>query len=312
MISKPTVFVLGAGASMPYGFPSGKGLRDVILSSQPTSFLGNKHRDEIFKGQYRAFQDALRLSAQSSVDAFLEHRLDLLEIGKVAIAYYLIKCELEAALFPTEPQRAKAHWYELLVSRMDAPFDAFEENQVRFITFNYDRSLEHFLLTALKHRHNKRAEEVVKKLQAIPIVHIHGQLAPLEWQEDHLNHGCREYAQDVTRRSVIAAKEGIKIISEATDTSDELSVGHEYVTNAQAIYFLGFGYLDTNMRRLLAPFRTSNGKYDYGGRWIGGTCFGLTSAQSEVIRDKYGRILLGDSQHDIAAYLNNTPNFLRD
>lgn len=297
---------------MPYGFPSGKGLRDTVLSSEPGNFLGKKCRDEIFKGDYRRFRDTLRFSAQVSVDAFLEHRSDFLEIGKMAIAYYLIKCESEAALFPTEPEHAKGHWYDLLVRRMDASFDEFEGNRVCFITFNYDRSLEHFLLTALKHRHNRRTEEVVRKLQAIPIVHIHGQLAPLEWQEDHLKHGCREYTHEVTRDWVIAAKEGIKVISEATDTSDELSVAHEYLAKAESIYFLGFGYLDTNMRRLLAPFRTSDGKYDYRGKWICGTSLGLTPAQSEVMREKYGKILLGDSQHDIPAYLNNTPNFLRD
>ena len=30
MIDAPTVFILGAGASMAFGFPSGKGLLDII------------------------------------------------------------------------------------------------------------------------------------------------------------------------------------------------------------------------------------------------------------------------------------------
>jgi len=41
MISRATVFVLGAGASMPYGFPSGKELRDNVLYA--TSFPGTTH-----------------------------------------------------------------------------------------------------------------------------------------------------------------------------------------------------------------------------------------------------------------------------
>ena len=32
MISKPTVLILGAGASMPFGFPSGEGLVSCILN----------------------------------------------------------------------------------------------------------------------------------------------------------------------------------------------------------------------------------------------------------------------------------------
>jgi hypothetical protein len=31
MITTPTVFILGAGASKPYGFPDGAGLREALL-----------------------------------------------------------------------------------------------------------------------------------------------------------------------------------------------------------------------------------------------------------------------------------------
>jgi hypothetical protein len=31
MITRPTVFILGAGASLEYGFPTGRGLRDQIV-----------------------------------------------------------------------------------------------------------------------------------------------------------------------------------------------------------------------------------------------------------------------------------------
>jgi len=256
MITEPTVLVLGAGASMPYGFPSGEGLRDKVLSTipeLPERHVVRKAYNESFAVQFHQFQDALRNSAQASVDAFLEHRRDWLEIGKLAIAYSLIQCELSTELF----EQPGGHWYEVLLNKMDAPFEDFGKNQVWIITFNYDRSLEQFFFTALKHRYNRRDDEVAPKVQAIPLVHVHGQLAPLEWQVDRKTLGSRPYEPEITQNSVHLAQEGIKIIFEATDTSDEMKNAHDYLRKAQVIHFLGFGYHDTNLRRLLRPFHNT-------------------------------------------------------
>ena len=79
MIEKETVFVLGAGASKPYQFPTGSELADKVyqeLSQGATiddmrAFCG-------FSGdEINDFRLALHYSGQTSVDAFLEHRPDL-------------------------------------------------------------------------------------------------------------------------------------------------------------------------------------------------------------------------------------------
>jgi hypothetical protein len=73
MISKPTVFVLGAGASMPYGFPSGKALCNSICND-----TRNWPSFGIDTDIYHEFATALQTTKQSSVDAFLEHRQEFL------------------------------------------------------------------------------------------------------------------------------------------------------------------------------------------------------------------------------------------
>jgi hypothetical protein len=45
--------------------------------------------------------------------------------------------------------------------------------------FNYDRSLEHFLFTALKYSSGKSDDECAGKLKTIPIIHLHGDLGAL-------------------------------------------------------------------------------------------------------------------------------------
>jgi len=80
MIEKPTVLILGASASMPYGFPSGEELMQEILEKiRPNSAkelfrvllkFGFKPKD------IDDFYNGLKHSQKFSVDEFLEHRED--------------------------------------------------------------------------------------------------------------------------------------------------------------------------------------------------------------------------------------------
>ena len=87
---KPICFVLGAGASPPYGFPIGSELVTEILNFDDREFpwdeLGNRH-------ELKDLQDALRYSDHSSVDILLLHRRDLWKIGTHAIAVALLSKE---------------------------------------------------------------------------------------------------------------------------------------------------------------------------------------------------------------------------
>jgi hypothetical protein len=65
MITTPTVFILGAGASIPYGFPSGLDLVDMICGP-----AGDRKYIQFGVDQATAesFITALRQSDQQSVD----------------------------------------------------------------------------------------------------------------------------------------------------------------------------------------------------------------------------------------------------
>ena len=89
--------------------------------------------------QIREFCEALSGAGKVTIDAFLEHRDNFVEIGKAAIAACLIKYE-RAEMFD-----ASRCWYPYLFNKMNTTFDEFSENRLAFVTFNYDRSLEAFL-----------------------------------------------------------------------------------------------------------------------------------------------------------------------
>ncbi len=271
MLSRRTVFVVGAGASVPFDFPTGRKLVEQVLS-----ILDHPSDRAFFEAYFTSeqladFRDALFRSGKNSVDAFLEHRRDLVDIGKTAIAYALIRKENDNKLFSLD----RENWLRYLYERMNCEFERFGENAVSFVVFNYDRAIEHFLNTALCNTYRKTAEESAKQLSGIPIIHLHGTLGPLPWQGQK----GRAYDNSLTPETVQIAKDGIKIIHEdpTGDRDRDFQEAKGLMEKAEQVYFLGFGFDETNINRLgLAKMRGQ------GQRPVFATGFELTA--SEIAR----------------------------
>jgi hypothetical protein len=138
------IFVLGAGASEPYGLPLGNQLFQQVIehfsrdSAIQTDFLNaapfnKKHIDD--------FILALRYSGFTSVDEFLEKRGEFVDIGKGIMTIELLTREKGDALWS-----AQRNWMQFIYGKMaTTKFDDFgRRNPVSFITYNYDRTVEYF------------------------------------------------------------------------------------------------------------------------------------------------------------------------
>lgn len=260
MIDKKTILVLGAGASAPFGFPTGQRLKDLICVSLRQSLfeqLLSKLRYD--KDIITSFRKALVNSGRSSVDAFLESRKDFLDIGKTAIATALLPYETTGNLFqrwivestkPNPPQ--KGNWYDLLFGVLSdgVPFDEFDRNKLSIITFNYDRSIEHYLFTSLKNSYNKTDEECGEKLHKIEIIHVHGSLGPLDWQSRFTGLPSVPYDSGLNLEIIKLAAKNIKIIHEDAVYTPEILRARDIILHADRVIFLGFGFHPTNMKRL--------------------------------------------------------------
>lgn len=257
MITKPIVFVLGAGTSMPYNFPSGKQLVQTIVEIiQRLSIV-----DPIFKivlerhysrESIDSFAEAFFLSNQPSIDAFLEHRPEFADIGKLLIALVILKTELDTDLFGFNNRERGC--YQYLFSKLNTNWDEFPKNKVGFVTFNYDRSLEHFLFTSLKNTYGKEDNNCARQLDHIPIIHVHGSLGKLPWQsEDGVSYGANLRdglsVDNTTVERIRFASKQIKIVAE-NQSSQEFQKAFELICQAEKIYFLGFSYHQANMTRL--------------------------------------------------------------
>jgi hypothetical protein len=254
VLTRKTVFVLGAGASQPFDYPVG-----ATLFLQVVDYLDpGSNRDELckltghqFNGeQLASFQQALFRSGLRSVDAFLEHRLEFLEIGKAIMARLLIRHEQPNNLWRTNNP---GNWMPYLFSRlMTTSFDKFADNPVSFITFNYDRSLEYFLFESLKNTFRKEDNECAELLKKIPIIHLHGRLGFLPW-EGKEQAVTREYRSDIITPGTLAiCKRGIKVIHEdiADGRDQDFEAAKSLLRDAQVVLFLGFGFAPLNVERL--------------------------------------------------------------
>ena len=179
MITTPTVLVLGAGASYPYGFPTAKELKELICEtfSSPddiaSQLLGGSESKYSPK-KFSEFREAF-LRSPASIDAFLLRRPEFLDVGNLAIAYCLIPFEDEAKLYQPDRDLRGGNWYEYLAGKLDSSFEEFGNNKLAIITFNYDRSLEHYLLNSLNNLHGKKRDECANALEQLPIFHVYGQ-----------------------------------------------------------------------------------------------------------------------------------------
>lgn len=303
-IKKSTVLVLGAGASIPFGFPSGETLTENIYEG-PGDFGGHSllgeyrispsfpndpefrnnyqqiiSEDSNFRKKYREFKQALELSGQASVDAFLEGRPDFVDIGKLAIAGVLLNCEDTKRMFGG--MAGEKNWYKSLFNKLTEgrSLESFGQNRLAIVTFNYDRSLEQYLFTALKHSYGKTDEECAKAVETIPIIHVYGSLGSLPWQakDNNTPYGLREKgSQTIKLEQIVKASETITIIRNDNDL-EEFNKARELMDEADRVYFLGFGYDKTNVDRLkLSSLRYKHNKF-------GGTCMGLSRETIDRMR----------------------------
>ncbi len=289
MITRPTTLILGAGASIPVGLVSGAQLTEEILATADgitESSLGlflqrrfQAHEDEI-----RKFCEALRECSLPSIDRFLENRPEYASLGKACISFILSNRENVSTLF----NREAANWYRILFGELTSEgasggFDSFLENNLKIITFNYDRSLEQFLFSSLKAAYGKPDNIVARMLDSFPILHMYGQLGSLPWQvKEGETKFSRIYGKPNNKdwSAVYEASQGIRLISDRATEEGTYAQAREYIRNSERVHFIGFAYEKTNLERLGINWAAdpNNNKYF-------GTGYGLGGVRREMLRE---------------------------
>lgn len=269
MIEKRTVFILGAGASKPYGLPTANELRRDIIQNFRKRYGDHliaqreTEKERVRRGypmtheaeEFRQVFDGP--NDMESIDLFLSRQPRFREIGKLAILLSILCHERENRF--AKAKEPNHDWYSLLYDRMTREavskdgYREFGRNKVAFITFNYDRSLEHFLFRSLHSFEDATAEDVRKQIDQITICHVYGKLSPLPWQDSDHTKGL-EYGADDSKSygRIVNMLQNLYVVHEER-LNPELEKARTTISQAERVFFLGFGYARENLEALGLP-----------------------------------------------------------
>ena len=259
-----TVFVIGAGANVEIGMPSGELLKKEI--SEYLDFSG-LFDDPDPKSQrvYLAMKDELNDEEQIrnialtireamphaiSIDNFIDaHRNEPgIEIGsKIAIVDSILTAEKQSLLFyPKNTYNSQGEisktWYPLFFQKIAEGCEINEFikrlKDISFIIFNYDRCFEQYMALAIQayYRIGDRAKEIVKQMN---IIHPYGTIGDL----DHIPLG-----ETPNFALLLKAFYNIRTFAENSEQTKMERISITQIMNkVNRIVFLGFAYHPMNL-----------------------------------------------------------------
>jgi hypothetical protein len=258
MLKKQTVFVVGAGASAAYNFPTGKTLFRDARSNSVDSWL-HQTQSLLGKAEAQQFMEILRDSQEESLDSLLEFVPSALKTaGKIFIADKLLESENSSV----GDMITSGDWFRYLFSRLaegiSTGYEFFQKNRFHFVTFNYDRLIEHRLFRAIcvKYLMSEQERSAFGKAVAERVIHLHGSVGSYFPGTTHIPFGGpserRSVIQNGDRRSEVQRifDESIYIIHQARPESAEFAEARRVLGLADQVIFLGFSFGAPNVSRL--------------------------------------------------------------
>jgi hypothetical protein len=261
------VLVLGAGSSFGLGYPTGEGLRKKIFDLSSENHQPIRESAGLDIPELADFTKEFQRSQILSVDSFLARRPEYGEVGKRAIATVLLDCEDENKFWNGDNSD---NWMQIVHnSLLDKDLSNHSFRELSVITFNYDRSFEHYMLGALVASYGVSIQEAEEKVKELELVHVYGSLGKVFPSEI----GYHQYLPRVFPERVRHAADEIRVIPESRNSDPTLVKAREILSKATHIMFLGYGFDRENTSdRLMARETTANAR-------LYATCKGATNAE---------------------------------
>lgn len=357
MIANNTVFVLGAGASWHYGYPTGEGLIDAVIKkandfesycqfrAARTATIHQAIPDYIDEridkskgtaGAVAAWTAVARESKLLSqrlstvkpilIDHFLAWNESLRPLGKLMIALVISECEAQLQHPPRNKNcnpedQSKDAWYRFIIHKIVydcKKSDDIFSNNVKFITFNYDISLERSLHKAIGDMDLFKEDDVLKFLNEDRIIHVYGKIdedctsaapiidanvaATLGNTSELALQGLPSFQQrkDLLDR-VYRSAQLIRTVDphDKEEDAGALQTAKKWIEDAGVVYILGYGFDDSNNRRIgLDALR-----HDRHNAAVMFTNYGNLN----VINKKASKLFFGQPTSFLEGYINGDP-----
>jgi hypothetical protein len=279
-----TVFVIGAGANVEIGMPSGNELKTkiskmldfrpktinrmegdrIINSTLKKYFLGTDSiidSTEVRDIEKIAYSISHAMPLAISIDNYLDAHKDNSKItfcGKLAIVRAILDAEAGCSLLSIySADLAKMRgdeninsWYPLLFQKITegCTIDNLPErfDNISFIIFNYDRCFEFFMHTALMNFYHITNDEADEFVRNLHINHPYGIVGNV-WDED----GSLAFGKTPNYEQLIDLVKNIKTFTESKEREANMKNSVQYlVERADRIIFLGFAYHEQNINLL--------------------------------------------------------------
>jgi hypothetical protein len=331
VIDKRTVFVLGAGASCPYGYPSGTRLRELICfhgGSFKGGFL-DSYLDYLNKNSFDQSTKDTKMkeinkfiktfkSAGKSVDVFMANNPKFAPTGKYIIAFEIIRAERESC-FGEDLKRKKEQLEDALQDmnrkKYLRGFSGFQGDD--WYSYFYDRITSGLIgKDALPDFSNDKISFITFNYDRSLEQFFYESLSGLfsEVKEERIVQTLKQlkilhvygqiaplkwqnpsdyadYKPKIDEPLLLNAVKNIRTIYEEKQ-NPELTEAHSLIKQSEQVFFLGFGYAPENMQVLALPSIIPETCLVYG------TAFGANDKEVERI---HKRIIDGDSTNSKAA-----------
>ncbi len=246
--SEETVFFLGAGASASYGFPCGNNLilriiKDINsggrISKYLISDLGYSQKDLRYFGT--TFFEARTLT----IDEFLESRSDLKQLGRILVSLMIINLEDKFQF-----RKISYDWLTVYIRNLLDGVTTLSDarkalDKVRFVTLNYDRSVEYLLFTLLKARYTSSNvgssfdKQILASINGM-VYHMHGSVGELSIEETQ---SSRPYERSIPPKKVLEKiSQNVAFWDDLSSKSEPHSSLMGILSNSRQIFILGFGF----------------------------------------------------------------------
>lgn len=289
MATPKTVFVVGAGASHEFGLPVGTTLKDQIagglqfrntgaetgrgngdpfLYETLQTYSSQVNRDANFQELIKAsIKISFAMPLALSIDNFIHVHNGNREVefcGKLAIAHQILRAEAASQLRNSSVDRkapdmafVRDTWIVAFMKMLgeDCPIDRLHDrlSNIKFVIFNYDRCIEHFLFNAIQIYYGVADHVAADLVNSIHIYHPYGVVGQLPWQVNSFNDNTQpmEFGGTPDQFEIIKIAGEIRTFTEGTDDEDsDIIAIRRSMDEAERLVFLGFAYHPLNVALL--------------------------------------------------------------
>lgn len=262
--NKKTVFIVGAGASVPYGYPTATELRNDILKLKDGirrdyiealySLYAHEYRimsQQHFERDFATFVTDFAEAGSSTIDKFLIEQTKYYQtLGKYVIAHAILSRENHSSLFSNAQNWCHYIWNYITNQNGNDPCAL--NPKFGFITFNYDMSLEILFQKFYRKLYASKIKtnDVKEFLDKLPIVHVHGCLMRKSYDLP-VGKYCEMIGLNETTRAfdISDASCGIRLIDNRM-SEDVAEKAYQMIDGAENVVFLGFGFDLTNVEKI--------------------------------------------------------------